>query len=197
MSKLRAPKEEFELLKYAATLVEYNSESGEFTWKYRECNSKGAKVFNKQFSGKKLTSTNKYGYMFTDIMMKGSARTHLKLHRLAWFIFYKEIPNGFIDHINQVRNDNRIINLRVVTIEGNNKNRAMSNLNTSGVSGVSWRNDVNKWHAKVTVKGERIHLGYFDDINDAANVVLAFREVNGFSELHGQDKQRKSYDKTD
>lgn len=43
-------------------------------------------------------------------------------HRLAWFYMYKVWPEGEIDHINGVRTDNRISNLRVVTRTGNNQN---------------------------------------------------------------------------
>ena len=51
--------------------------------------------------------------------MKG--RQYLQ-HRVAWALHYGEWPASFIDHINHIRDDNRIHNLRVVTRAENNSN---------------------------------------------------------------------------
>lgn len=45
------------------------------------------------------------------------------VHRIIWETFYGEIPEGYqIDHINTIRTDNRLDNLRVVTQAENNRN---------------------------------------------------------------------------
>lgn len=44
-------------------------------------------------------------------------------HRMAWFLHTGEWPDGPIDHINRDRDDNRIVNLRVVSAAENNRNR--------------------------------------------------------------------------
>ena len=58
-------------------------------------------------------------------------------------------------------------NLRYATYKENNQNRSMRNDNTSGVKGVSWRNDRKKWCAEIYVDGIHIYLGCFDNIDDA------------------------------
>jgi hypothetical protein len=66
-------------------------------------------------------SYDKDGYLIIKIKTK-----QFKSHRLAWFLYYNEWPNGEIDHINRVRTDNRKCNLRVTDRLGNvmNINRA-------------------------------------------------------------------------
>ncbi|MDA6380520.1 HNH endonuclease signature motif containing protein [Escherichia coli] len=69
------------------------------------------------------------------IMINGKA---YPAHRLAWLIVYGTMPDGFIDHINRVRTDNRISNLRLVTHSENMQNRKIQKNNKSGYRGVSW-----------------------------------------------------------
>jgi hypothetical protein len=44
-------------------------------------------------------------------------------HRLAWLWWFGEWPEGGLDHINRIRNDNRIDNLREATRSENQRNR--------------------------------------------------------------------------
>ena len=74
-----------------------------------------------------------------------------------------------IDHINRIRHDNRKSNLRYATIQENARNKSIQHNNTSGVPGVSWRKDRNKWRAYITITGKQITLGLFEDKNDAIN----------------------------
>lgn len=74
---------------------------------------------------------------------KGYLRTRIdgvdyKNHRLAWLLFYMQWPTQEIDHINGIRADNRIKNLRDVSarVNGLNRQQAMKN-NVVGVLGVS------------------------------------------------------------
>lgn len=48
-------------------------------------------------------------------------------------------------------------------------NRGIQKNNTSGITGVYYNKKYSKWHARIKVNGEYIHLGYFDDINEAAS----------------------------
>jgi hypothetical protein len=96
--------------------------------------------------------------------------------RLAWKMFYKTDPptDMEIDHINRQRDDNRIVNLRLVTSVGNNRNQGMRRNNTSGVKGVSWSKQANKWH--VLIYGQ--HLGFYADKEEAAKVAEEFYAAN-------------------
>ena len=82
-------------------------------------------------------------------------------HRLAWFWIYGTVPTGDIDHINGVRDDNRITNLRAVSRSVNmqNQRRARSNNIHSGFLGVQKNKD--KWQALIRVNDRRICLGTY------------------------------------
>lgn len=59
-----------------------------------------------------------YGYDYVSI--GGKAKL---LHRLMWESFNGEIPDGMeIDHINTIRTDNRLDNLRLATPKENRNN---------------------------------------------------------------------------
>lgn len=86
----------------------------------------------------------------------------IRLHRL---ILGKPILP--IDHINHKVNDNRKSNLRVCSYSENNYNRGIQRNNTSGVVGVCWNNQAQKWYARITVNKTTISLGLFDDLEKA------------------------------
>ena len=48
-----------------------------------------------------------------------------------------------------------------------NRNQRVQRRNTTGVTGVTWDKHRQKYHASVGLNYKRIHLGYFEDINDA------------------------------
>lgn len=80
-------------------------------------------------------------------------------HRLAWLYVYGMWPDGFIDHINRLRDDNRIKNLRVVSRAENNQNTKLFRTNTSGYRGVTWDSRGKKWRASITVNNKKRSLG--------------------------------------
>ena len=86
-------------------------------------------------------------------------------HRLAWLYINGEWPDGQIDHINQVKDDNRIDNLRVVNNKQNGENITTFKHNTSGVKGVRLRGG--SWRAEIKHNGKTQHLGSFESKEDA------------------------------
>lgn len=100
---------------------------------------------------------------------------------------YGSWPDGQIDHINGVRDDNRIENLRVVTSAENHKNMALGTASTSGVAGVSWHERDARWRAHIKVGGRQKHLGNFRRFEDAVSARLTANAALGFSERHGMD----------
>ena len=109
-----------------------------------------------------------------------------QVHRVAWLIMTGAWPEQEIDHINGIKNDNRWVNLRSVTKEGNARNRKRPNTNTSGVIGVSWHKPLNKWLGHIRAGGVYRHLGYFDDFNDACAARKAAEIQYGFHKNHGR-----------
>lgn len=71
------------------------------------------------------------------------------------------------DHADRNPLNNRRYNLRVATMTENARNHTKQKSNTSGVVGVEWRRDNEKWCANITVNKKRIWLGYFENKNDA------------------------------
>lgn len=92
----------------------------------------------------------------------------VKGHRLAWFITFGELPE-MIDHVNGVKNDNRLSNLRKASNSENQMNRANPCANNqTGHLGVNFNKLANKYAARVQNNGKRVHVGYFDTPEDAA-----------------------------
>ena len=121
------------------------------------------------------------GYLYIGIDYK----KHLS-HRLAWLYIHGEWPSDEIDHINHIRTDNRISNLREATYIENGRNTSLHSDNTSGVSGVSWNKRANKWRARITVNREEKFLGHFRDFESAC---IARKEAEikyEFHENHGK-----------
>jgi hypothetical protein len=94
-----------------------------------------------------------------------------KAHRVIWCLHYGYWPAEQIDHINGVRHDNRLENLREATIL---ENRIfISKNNTSGIVGVSWHSPSGKWQAHIKINYKHINLGYFA----SKNLAIAARKA--------------------
>lgn len=158
------------------SVVDYNPSSGEFHWRWRQGRERTTLTWNFRFAFKKCSSINSDGYLM--IMINGKA---YPAHRLAWLIVYGTMPDGFIDHINRVRTDNRISNLRLVTHSENMQNRKIQKNNKSGYRGVSWDAKYGKWRVCGSRNKKQIWLGYFDDLELAELVISEFR-----GKYHGQ-----------
>lgn len=100
-------------------------------------------------------------------------------HRVAWLYVHGKWPEHEIDHINGVRDDNRIANLRSATHAENAQNRGKRPDNSSGLQGVSWHVWHKKWAANIRVHQKLRHLGYFDTPEAAHAAYLAAK-----AELH-------------
>lgn len=135
-------------------LLHYSPETGVFTWKVS--NSNRVKV------GDVAGCLDGRGYLLISVR----SRLH-KAHRLAWLYVYGVWPTDQIDHINRIRTDNRIANLREVSHKQNNQNRSKPSNNTSGHPGVSWHKQRSKWLAHIKHNQKKIHLGCFNTIEEA------------------------------
>lgn len=72
-----------------------------------------------------------------------------------------------VDHINRNRLDNRKCNLRIISKQDNMKNKSTYTNNKSGIPGVKWNKNNNKWQVQINHNKKRIHLGMFDDLEKA------------------------------
>jgi len=106
---------------------------------------------------------DKYGYR--QVVIDGRP---YKAHRVAWFIVWGGWPKAQIDHINGIRNDNRLTNLREATPTENNRNVRRRRNNSSGVAGVWFEARSGKWVAVIKIAGRVTRLGSFRDLDEAA-----------------------------
>lgn len=116
-----------------------------------------------------------YWFQSHEYFISVTGRKHLSCYRLHSFIYSKvfgDIPKGFeVDHINRIKFDNRIDNLRLANRSENIINRNLTSKNTSGYTGVSKRKD-GRFRAYISVNRKQIHLGLFDTAKQAYKVRL-------------------------
>mgnify|MGYP000004363272 CR=1 FL=1 len=155
----------------ALRLFKYDPETGIVTRRVRVNNQRAGDV----------VGNHARGYLVT----RRRDRTY-GLHRLIWLMVYGELPTHEIDHINGVRDDNRLVNLRSVTRTENMQNKKKYNTNTSGQVGVSWVRHLDKWQARISINGNRISLGCFTNLTDAIIARYAAEEKYGYCENHGR-----------
>lgn len=135
-------------------LLDYNPSTGIFTWR----EGRGGMA-----AGSVAGCVSSEGYVQLTVDGK-----HYKAHRLAWLYVHGEFPLNQLDHINRVRTDNRICNLRPATHAENAQNQRKHRDNTSGVTGVSWDKKSRKWRANIRLNGRKIFLGLYETIKEAA-----------------------------
>lgn len=166
-------------------LLSYDPETGNLTWKPRQRASfkddRSHAIFNTRYANQPaFTAVGKHGYKV------GSINNQLyRAHRIIWIMVHGNDPDQ-IDHINGIRTDNRINNLREVTGKENQKNMKRPVNNTSGHVGVAWDASKNSWLAFITVNRKRLHLGRFKEFEDAIAARKAAETANGFHRNHGR-----------
>jgi len=144
----------------------YDPKTGVFTWKVNVSNVK---------AGSKAGSKSALGYLLIRV---DSCQVYC--HRLAWFYVYGEWPEKQVDHINGVRDDNSIANLRLANQSQNSCNGALRSTNTSGYRGVSWSKEKKKWVSRIVKERKQHVLGYFASKEEAYYAYLkAARELHG------------------
>ena len=113
-----------------------------------------------------------------------------KAHRLAWLYVYGYMPENDMDHINKIKTDNRIENLREVSRQCNVRNTGNRSTNTSGVKGVCWCKTYRKWLAKITINRKTIYLCRHEDFTEAVCHRLASEQCVGWE---GCDSSSPAY----
>lgn len=166
---------------YLKECVHYDPETGVFTWKVRPRDhfntDRGWRCFNSRNSGGVAGSLTHYGYLTIRI---GVGNLYF-CHRLAWMYVHGETPIGDIDHINHIRTDNRLENLRSVSRKENCKNRKASGNFILGVN----KTKSNKWNARIRHEYKSINLGVYDTLHEAIEVRKAAERSYGFHPSHG------------
>lgn len=136
-------------------VMDYEPDTGTLRWRV-SLSSRGP-------VGSKAGVVHRSGYVFVGI----DGKKYLA-HRLAWLHVHGRWPEKDIDHINGVKTDNRIANLRDVGASVNMQNvrRARAD-NKSGLLGVRWSQKAKKWGASIGLDGEYKWLGFHSTPEEA------------------------------
>ena len=141
---------------YLRSLLSYDPESGVVSWKVAR---------NGVAAGTPVSMDKRNGYSRMTISKDGK-RYHFVAHRVAWLLYYNHMPAGDIDHINRVRDDNRISNLRIATRRENARNTA------AFCSGVQKHGE--RFRARIVAPdGVRVSLGCYPTREMAESVFVA------------------------
>jgi len=136
-------------------LLSYDPETGVFRWLER----RGPTAL----SGSRAGNPHHTGYRHITVAGVGVSE-----HRLAWFYVHSRWPECEIDHINRVKDDNRIANLREATRSLNQAYSGTRRDNKAGVRGVSWHKNNKRWIAAINIGGKQIHIGSYESKEAAA-----------------------------
>ena len=102
-------------------------------------------------------------------LCKNSKTYTKKVHQLVAMSFFNHEPNGMslvVDHVNNIKTDNRVENLQIITSRQNSSKDRKNK--TSKYTGVWWHKPLNKWLSQIRINGKSKHLGYFDDEYEAS-----------------------------
>jgi hypothetical protein len=95
-------------------------------------------------------------------------KTNKRIHKLVTQTFLENPDNKpCVDHIDGNKLNNNVSNLRYATHSENSQNCKIRTDNTSGSKGVSFNKASNKWTAQIKIDGISIHLGLFENKEDA------------------------------
>jgi len=119
--------------------------------------------------GKLITRYDNKGYISCSINNK-----HLSGHIFAWYFTYGKMPENQIDHINGIRDDNRIINLRDVTHQQNQWNKTNAKGYTIEKNG--------SYRAQIKVNRISKYIGTFKTADEAHNAYLEVKKIYHYIE---------------
>ncbi len=160
----------------------FTYKDGELVWHPRpreEFKSRYAWLYwNTRYSGKVAGSLVPNGYKRLEFQGRS-----LALHRLIWLYVHGTWPQT-IDHIDGNRSNNKIDNLRDVSMLENSRNKAIPSNNKSGVIGI-YKEGI-AWRAVIGIGDRTIGLGSFRNIEEAIAVRKAAEERLGYHPNHGR-----------
>lgn len=151
-------------------MLRYDENSGDLFW--RKNMNRSARM------GDKISGLSN-GYLRVGLNKK-----RYYAHRIVYKMIHGEEPEN-IDHINGIRNDNRIENLRSVNRSDNQRNQKIRSDNSTGYVGVSY-NKMNKTYCCYIYNNGNEYLGSFKKLTDAVRARKDAEIKYGYHENHGR-----------
>lgn len=137
--------------------LSYDAETGLFTWEVRR---------GRVPAGATAGTMDNKGYIAISFL-----GVRALAHRIAWFYVYGHWPVSYIDHIDGNRSNNRISNLRCVSMGVNNQNlKSARSDNVAGLLGVSRHG--RGFRAVIHLNNKQHYLGIFDTAEEAHSAYL-------------------------
>ncbi len=149
-------------------LIDYNPETGRLYW--GRCFMAGKHT---RIKGQPVTMrSDSDGYL--------TFRALGKVYKASYVIWEKyhgtKVPDGMIiDHIDGMKWNNKIDNLRIATLSQNQQNAFIRVDNTTGVKCVSYDKKINRYKVRIWANGVRHYLGVYKTLSEAESVAIAFR----------------------
>jgi len=143
--------------------LEYQKETGKLIWKT-----------NRGVARKGMEA----GYLRSDgRICVCIARKRIRAHRIVWFLNYGKWPEKEIDHIDGNPTNNRIENLRDVSVRENQSNQKIHR--AGKLVGARWsnKNHLNPWMAQIRINGKKVHLGCFKTEKEAHEAYIEKRKA--------------------
>lgn len=148
--------------------LRYDEETGKFFWKI--------KLSPTGLPGSVAGSVYSDGYRVISIRC-----VRYKAHRLVFLYVHGYFPENNLDHINRIKDDNRLSNLREVSAVCNARNCGNPKNNSSGVKGVYYSKKDKKWCASIKINGYVKYIGCFHDFSNAVCARLAVEQCVGWN----------------
>ena len=164
-------------LETLSKLMEYNPRTGSLVWIskiYRGHHAVGDQVGY-------IHNNENISYYRTTVY-----GTRYLAHKLCVLLMTGVYPEGVVDHIDGNGLNNKWNNLRVVTNAINGRNCKINKNNTTGHIGVNKFKD--KFRVRLKHEGKEIHIGIFNNIDDAVVAAKEAYAKYGFHPNHGRSQ---------
>jgi hypothetical protein len=140
------------------SVLDYDPSTGIFRWKIDRGNVR---------SGSVTGCLHSSGYLLI-----GYRNRILRAHRIAWLYVHGEWPSKHIDHINGIKTDNRIVNLRDVSRSVNGQNQRQPTARNKLGLYLGVYKAKNKYSAQIAINGKSRSLGQFTNADEAYDAYL-------------------------
>ena len=138
---------------------------------YKVSNSGVVYSFKRGSSKVMKLAKDKYGYLRVGLMKNGKEKK-FRVHQLVATAFLNHKIDGHnicVDHVNNIKSDNRVENLQLLS----NRDNINKSIN-SKYAGVSYYKSLNKFRARTKANGKYIHIGYYSSQIEASNAYSNF-----------------------